>query len=132
MVDNRLIVNHPINPAGKVQKKPAAPDKTDKQGKKVDFKKVLSRQLKEKTGVKFSKHAQNRLVSRNINLTEKDLNQLKNGIKKAEEKGSRDSLIMVNNVAYVVSVENKTVITAIDDSNIKENVFTNIDSAVFM
>ena len=66
----------------------------------------------------------------NVTGFEKDIQNFL--LEKAENKGSKDSLIMVDNVAYVVSVENKTVITAIDDQNVKENVFTNIDSAVFM
>ena len=129
-MDNRIFVNQPIRPTQK-------PDKTQKSKEKEkssskDFKKVFARKLKEKSGVKFSKHAQKRLLSRDIKVSETELRQLKNGVQKAEEKGSCDSLIMVNDVAYVVSVENKTVVTAVDDQNVKENVFTNIDSAVFM
>lgn len=130
-VDNRLKINQPLNP---VRKKDQI-DKNkqlDKSSKKVSFKKLLDKKIKDKTGVEFSKHAKQRMISRGIKVSEKQLNKLKNAVEKADEKGSKDSLIMVDKVAYVVSVENKTVITAINDDNVKENVFTNIDSAVFM
>lgn len=130
-MDNRLLVNRPIQPL-----KPGEQTRTKKtkkqDGNQPSFKKIITDKIKEKSNVKFSKHAQKRLMSRGIHLRDKDLQLLNNGVARAEEKGSKDSLIMVNKVAYVVSVENKTVITAIDDQNLKENIFTNIDSAVFM
>ena len=82
--------------------------------------------------IKFSKHAQERLNSRSITLSEKELSQLAEGVRKAEEKGARDSLIILNDIAYVVSIKNKTVITAVDNNSLEESVFTNIDSALFM
>ena len=127
MVDNRLIINQPLQPTRKAADQQQKADRKRK-ADQASFKQVLT----EKIGLKFSKHAKNRLVSRGIQVSSKDLEKLGKGVEKAADKGARDSLIMVNRVAYVVSVENKTVITAIDDKNIRENVFTNIDSAVFM
>jgi len=132
-MDNRIFVNQPIRPTKKseqVSQNKKSQTKSKKTSK--DFEKLLANKLKKKSGVKFSKHAQKRLVSRDIKLSDSEINRLQNGVKKAENKGAKDSLIMVNDIAYVVSIENKTVITAVDDSNMKENVFTNIDSAVFM
>ena len=131
-MDNRLMVNQPVQPGRKVNTdKQKTGKKTQKQNG-ASFKEILSKQIKKKDGIKFSRHAQNRLISREIDLTDRDLSLLKNGLEKLEDKGARESLVMVNQVAYVVSVENKTVITAIDNDSIKDNVFTNIDSAVFM
>ncbi|MFW5999106.1 MAG: TIGR02530 family flagellar biosynthesis protein [Bacillota bacterium] len=124
-VDGRLLVNRPLK-----EKRDGEAKKTG--GKNTPFKKVLAKKLKEKSGVEFSRHARNRLMSRDIQPGEKELQKLKSAVEKAEEKGARDSLIMVEDVAYVVSVENKTVITALNGDNMRENVFTNIDSAVFM
>ncbi len=93
------------------------------------FKDILAGELK---GVKFSAHAQARLEARNIKLTEPQLNRLNTGVEKAASKGARESLVLVDNLALVVSIKNRTVITAVDDKNLKENVFTNIDSAVIM
>ncbi len=128
MVDNRVIIKQPIQP----RRTDYTQQNQERKTGKSSFKDIFTRKLKEQPEIKFSRHAQNRLVSRKIKVSEKELNRLKSGIEKAEDKGAKDSLIIVNGVAYVVSVENKTVITAIDNKNIKENVFTNIDSAVIM
>ncbi|MDI3546970.1 MAG: hypothetical protein PWR10_622 [Halanaerobiales bacterium] len=130
-MDNRLLVNRPIQRPQQVNQRQDKPIRS-RDSEKSSFKDILARQLKEKDGVKFSKHAQTRLMSRDITVTEEDLNQLRVGVEKAAAKGARDTLILVNNVAYVVSVENKTVITAVDDGHMKDRIFTNIDSAVFM
>ncbi len=129
-MDNRVLINQPLSP---VQKE--AQIQKNRQQDKINnnkFRELLAEKLKGKSNVKFSRHARKRLISRQIQLNEDDLEQLNNAVQKAESKGSRDSLIMINNIAYVVSVENKTVVTAVDEKNVKENVFTNIDSAVFM
>lgn len=130
-MDNRILTRQPLQRTQRVQQQSI--QSKEKQGKKqLSFSEVLTARLNEKSRVDFSKHACDRLLSRGIELSEQDLSKLEDGLAKAADKGSRESLIMVNKVAYVVSVENKTVITAIDDQNLKENVFTNIDSAVFM
>jgi flagellar operon protein len=80
--------------------------------------------------LKFSKHAQDRLASRNIQLSGDDLSTLGRAVSKAGEKGSQDSLVMLRNMAFIVSVRNRTVVTAMDADQMQENVVTNIDSAV--
>jgi flagellar operon protein len=80
----------------------------------------------------FSQHALNRLKERGIELAGSDLSKLESAVEKAAEKGAKESLIMMGNVAYVVSIVNRKVITAVDEAHMKENVFTNIDSAVFL
>ena len=94
------------------------------------FEQVLQKTLQAE--LKFSQHALQRLQSRNIELGEAEIARLKNAVGKAREKGTRDSLILMDNLALVVSVKNNTVITAVDEQNLKENVFTNIDSAVIV
>lgn len=91
------------------------------------FDAMLKKELDE---VKFSKHAQERLSERNIHLNQQDLSVLHDAIAAAEKKGSNDSLVLLRDMAFIVSVKNKTVITAMDGENMKSNVFTNIDSAV--
>lgn len=85
---------------------------------------------KELDSVKFSKHAQQRLDERNIRLSETDMAQLKSAVENVEVKGGRDSLILLRDIAFIVNIKNKTVVTAIDGERLKDNVFTNIDSAV--
>jgi len=79
--------------------------------------------------LKFSAHAQQRLESRNIRLTTDDVAKMNAMADKAAAKGAKQSLFMMRDVAMVVSITNRTVITAVDQSSMKENVFTNIDSA---
>ncbi len=81
-----------------------------------------------------SKHATSRLQSRNIQLEKEDWDRIAKGLEKAAGKGAKESLFLVDDkdVALVVSVKNRTVITAVDKNHLKENVFTNIDSAVIV
>jgi len=98
----------------------------------LSFGQVLEQKLGEDSELKFSAHAQQRLSSRNINLTTNDLLRLRQGLAQAAAKGSRESLLLKDDVAFVVSVKNNTVITAVDAESMKGNVFTNIDSAVIV
>lgn len=82
--------------------------------------------------LKFSKHASMRLTDRNITLTNSQWERLESGAVKAGEKGIQESLVVVDELAFIVNIPNKTVITAMDTSDTADNVFTNIDGAVFM
>ncbi len=79
--------------------------------------------------LKFSNHALQRLQSRNITLSSDDVSRMNAMADKAAAKGAKQSLFMLRDVAMVVSITNRTVITAVDQDSMKENVFTNIDSA---
>jgi flagellar operon protein len=80
--------------------------------------------------LQFSKHALARVQRRGIELDSSTLGRLSEGVGRAASKGSRDSLVLVDGTAFVVSVSNRTVITAVGSEHMKDNVFTNIDSAV--
>ncbi len=80
--------------------------------------------------LRFSKHAINRLQNRNISLSDEQMERLVNGKNEAGEKGIKDSLILVDQLAFIVNVPNNTVVTAMDQTENKNNVFTNIDGAV--
>ena len=82
------------------------------------------------SGVKFSKHAANRLTDRNIELSEGQLDRLNSGMRQASKKGINESLVLVDDMAFIVNIKNSTVITAMDKNSSDENVFTNIDGAV--
>ena len=81
--------------------------------------------------LRFSSHASKRLEARNIQLNEGSLNKLNEAVEKAESKGARDSLVMLDQTAFIVNIPNRTVITAMDLSGQDERVFTNIDTVVF-
>ena len=85
------------------------------------------------SAVGFSKHAMKRIESRNIEILDSDmLQRLNDGIEIAAEKGSNETLVLVDRTAFVVSVKNRTVITTISQEDLKGNIFTNIDSTVIM
>lgn len=94
------------------------------------FEDILSGAIGASDGVKFSKHAQQRLQSRSIELGEGDLKKLGGAVDAASQKGVQDSLIVMNGLAFIVSVPDRTVVTAMPMSEATSNVFTNIDGAV--
>ena len=81
-------------------------------------------------GLQFSKHASRRMEQRGLNLDEARMERLGRAVDQAEAKGSKDSLILLDELALVVSVQNRTVVTAVHEASRKEHVFTNIDSVV--
>lgn len=82
-------------------------------------------------GVRFSNHAQSRLQSRDINLNSENVSRLSSAIDKAEKRGGKSSLVMVDDLAFIVNVQSRTVVTALDKNQRGEGVFTQIDSVVF-
>ena len=97
----------------------------------ISFASILeSKQKEQSQELHFSKHAVQRLDNRNISLSEEQNERLATGVQKASEKGIKDSLVMVDSLAFVVNIPNKTVVTAMDQTETLNNVFTNIDGAV--
>jgi flagellar operon protein len=125
MADNRIIFPQMPLPPLSGQARAKLPEAANK----PTFGQVLEQEL---TGVKFSQHAQERLQVRNIQLGKAELVKLSAAVDKAAAKGARESLVLMDNVALVVSVKNRTVITAVDGASLKNNVFTNINSAVIV
>lgn len=100
----------------------------------LKFQDILSQKTArpETKEVKFSKHAASRLADRNIELTKEQVERLNLGMEKAGAKGIHDSLVIVDSLAFIVNVPNNTVITAMDQTEADENVYTNIDGAVII
>ena len=98
----------------------------------LSFQEVLKTKTDENDNLKFSKHASIRLQQRGINLTDSQMARLSDGTKKAGMKGIRDSLVIVDELAFIVNVPKNTVVTALDSTETDTNVFTNIDGAVIM
>jgi flagellar operon protein len=84
----------------------------------------------ENSTLKFSRHASMRLSDRNINLTQSQNARLENGVEQASEKGIQESLVLVDSLAFIVNVPSRTVVTALDQAEAANNIFTNIDGAV--
>ena len=113
---------------GKTQKMPVRETKDG-----LTFQDVLQRKAQPgDCSLKFSKHAMGRLSDRNIELSDNQLERLESGTRKAEQKGIRDSLVIVDSLAFIVNVPNQTVVTAMDSTQTDENIFTNINGAVIM
>lgn len=80
--------------------------------------------------VKFSGHAQERLASRGIQLTPGDLDAIGTALGKAQAKGGRDTLVLLRDLGFIVSIPNRTVVTALDRADLRDRVFTHLDSTV--
>ncbi len=98
---------------------------------KPHFQEQFQGSLKRLESLRFSDHAVKRLMDRGVELTSDKAQRLVDAVETAREKGARDSLILLDELAFVVSVGNRTVITACDINGLKEGVFTKIDSAIF-
>ena len=109
---------------------PAAPQ-TNEQGQ--SFADALKQKLEKSSALEFSNHALRRLDSRSVDIEENGkLERLNNGVRIAAEKGSNDTLILIDSTAFIVNVPNNKVITTMEMAELKGNVFTNIDSTVIM
>lgn len=122
----------PIIPPKTTGKQPLVEAEKIKSAETTKFQEILKDKILEEKTLKFSKHAKQRIKSRNIVISENDLLKINMAVEKAAEKGVKDSLILFEDIAFVVSVKNRIVITAVDGDNLKENVFTNIDGAVIV
>lgn len=120
-----------------------------KQGEQSEFKGLVDKFSQETSGevglrqpqinekhvgpeVNVSTHAMKRLQERNIELDGAEYTRIKDAISKLRNKGGHDSLVITAKAAYVVDVDKNTVVTAVDKNNMNENVFTKIDSTIFM
>lgn len=97
-----------------------------------DFSQILKDKINSISNVNFSKHAVNRVLERNIDISEDNLSRLNEGVKLAEEKGLNEPLILIDSAAYIVNIRNNTVITTVGNDDMKGNVFTNIDGTVII
>lgn len=101
------------------------------QASDVSFEEVLRKQNVIKEALKFSKHADNRLAERNISLTGEQMQRLADGTNKARQKGIHESLVLVDELAFIVNIKNNTVVTAMNQGE-NDAIFTNIDGAVII
>jgi flagellar operon protein len=108
---------------GQVVRKPTRTDGEN-------FSKVLEKEINRRPPLAFSAHAQTRLLQSQIHLTNHQMDRVEKGVGQAAQKGAKDSLILVDNMALLINIPKNIVITAIDGARMRDNVFTKIDSAV--
>lgn len=125
---NNIIFQQPLQILPKQTTAPGKTGLSATSNSNSSFAKMLDEKLPGQE-VKFSQHAQDRLKARGITLTDDDKKKLSGAVENVAKKGGKESLIMMGDAAYVVSVKNRTVITAMDRGNLNGNIFTNIDSA---
>lgn len=130
------IINGQVYPIGNIGGGNAVPNQGNVTNElsKDRFKNLLQKEIEKKTsldkGYKISNHAAERL--KDSKFTKEDYTSLQRGLNKARQRGSKNTLMMYKDMAIIASVENNTIITAIDKERAKENVFTNIDSVVII
>jgi len=124
MTDRITIIPQPITPN---RSKPAA--RQQQVPASGNFDQLLNKQI-DQQGVKFSKHAVDRMNNRGIQFSPNQMQRIEQAVSQVGAKGGKDSLVMIDDTALVVSVKNETVVTVVDKSQLKNNVFTKIDSAV--
>ncbi len=113
-----------------LNRKPYQAKETKPEG--LSFQEFLKKAAGTDKDIRFSKHAAGRLSTRNIELTDSQMERLQAGTRKAEAKGIKDSLVLVDSLAFIVNVPSSTVVTAMEQSETNENIFTNIDGAVII
>jgi flagellar operon protein len=118
-----------VTPTGAPEIKP----QTNNPAKNIppnEFANVLKKE--QSSDLTLSQHAQTRIKSRQIPWNDAIFNRIKEGVQTAESKGSKEALILADNIAVIANVKSKTIVTAMDSSQLKGRVFTNIDSAVLV
>lgn len=131
MDDIRFSMYSPIV-TGKPGVQSGAKSTVTENGDGPSFQDVLAETLRQSSEVSFSKHAVKRAAEHNLDLSGENLDRLNEGVKIAGEKNLEEPLILVGSTAFLVNIPNNTVITAVDSSSMKGNVFTNIDGTVII
>lgn len=100
----------------------------------ISFEEILrqKQEISESSELRFSKHAAMRLNDRNINLSQEQSERLENGVSRASEKGIQESLVILDSLAFIVNIPSRTVVTAMEQGESGNNIFTNIDGAVIV
>ena len=123
---NNTLAGVGVNPAGQTQRKPVG---SQAQGA---FAGALQTEVLKQSSVKISAHAQKRLNERNVEFSASDQARLEAAVDRIDQKGADKSLVLMDDLALLVSAKNRVVITAVDSASAKDGVFTNIDSAVII
>lgn len=102
-------------------------------GADAGFRDILAGKLgRSPDAVRFSRHAAQRIESRNLSLSDEQLDRIRESVDKAAAKGAKESVFVMDSLALVVSIDNRTVITCVDRQDMKQSIFTNVDSVAFL
>lgn len=131
MDEFRIRQNLPIRPV--TTGMPLAPktsDRTEEQGS--SFAEILAERVRANTGLNFSKHAIERVAQRNVDIDEEHIERLNEGVRLASQKGLGETLILIDKTAFIVNAKSNTIITTVGGTDLKGNVFSNIDGTVII
>jgi flagellar operon protein len=109
---------------------PKTSDQPQEQGR--SFSEILAERIKANSNINFSKHAIERVAQRNVDLNEAHMERLNEGVRLASQKGLGETLILIDQTAFIVNAKNNTVITTVSGNDLKGNVFSNIDGTVII
>ena len=126
-MDNRMTIAQLRLTSANAQLRKQVQAQADSSGSPTSFKEVLNRNV-----LKFSQHAELRMQQRGISFKPETINEIVNAIDQAAAKGAKDSLVVYRDVAMIVNIPSRTVVTAMDGKSLQGNVFTQIDSAVIV
>ena len=136
MEDLRIRFYTPVTTGTPHVSKPSQPSRPkEESGQETEvtpFRQALEAQLQKTSSVAFSKHAVNRVIERNLELSEDNIARLNEGVRLAEAKKLEDPLILVDKTAFLVNIKHNKVITTVDAEELMGNVFTNIDGTVII
>lgn len=121
---------YPVGNFGQISNKQSNIQNKTGSNDKTSFQSVLDNIKNKNEGFTISKHAAKRLDE--INFTEEDMKQIEKGFEIAKDKNSKNTVMLYKDVAIIASVENKTLITAVEKDRAKDNIFTNVDSVVIL
>lgn len=127
------IINGQVYSVGNIGQNIVAQNQLDKKNNsdsKVNFQQVLDNVINKNDGFTVSKHAALRL--KEIDFNQDDMKKIEKGFQTAEDKNSKNTVMLYKDVALIASVENRTIITAVEKDRAKDNIFTNIDSVVIL
>jgi len=127
------IINGQVHSVGNIGQNIVAQNEVGKKNNsnsKVNFQQVLDDIINKNDGFTVSKHAALRL--KEIDFNQDDMKKIEKGFQTAEDKNSKNTVMLYKDVALIASVENRTIITAVEKDRAKDNIFTNIDSVVIL
>ena len=129
-IDDRILINNGLPKVNGVQGGTQSAHKLSV-NQTGNFKELLGQRISEDNSVKFSKHAEQRMELRHIKITGEGRKKLGAAVERAAGKGVKDSLVVMDDMAFLINIKSKTVVTVMSNSELKDNIFTNIDGAVF-
>jgi flagellar operon protein len=124
-------MNEPIQAKPVISVQPIQVNQTHKPATNGTAANTFAEALQQAQNIRFSNHAQKRLETRNITLSDDGINRLNDAVNKAQKRGGKESLVLMDDLAFVVNIKDRTVVTAMDAHQRGDGVFTQIDSVVF-